>query len=96
MTERELFETLREKLMYLAEEHGLMDKEINVNCRALTPEEAIGIREALEDPSLLTEITIDGISERFDRAQAREELKELEIEESRLTRGSRLYQVVLK
>lgn len=54
------------------------------------------LREALEDPSLLTEITIDGISERFDRAQAREELKELEIEESRLTRGSRLYQVVLK
>ena len=54
------------------------------------------LREALEDPSLLTEITIDGISERFDRAQAREELKELEIEESCLTRGSRLYQVVLK
>lgn len=54
------------------------------------------LREVLEDPSLLTEITIDGISERFDRAQAREELKELEIEESRLTRGSRLYQVVLK
>lgn len=54
------------------------------------------LREVLEDPSLLTEITIDGISERFDRAQAREELKELEIEESRLTRGSRLYQVVFK
>ena len=54
------------------------------------------LREALEDPSLLTEITIDGISERFDRAQAREELKELEIVESRLTRGSRLYKVVLK
>ena len=54
------------------------------------------LREALEDPSLLTEITIDGISERFDRAQAREELRELEIEESRLTRGSRLYKVVLK
>ena len=54
------------------------------------------LREALEDPSLLTEITIDGISERFDRAQAREELKELEVEESRLTRSSRLYKVVLK
>lgn len=54
------------------------------------------LRDALEDPSLLTEITIDGISERFDRAQAREELKELEIEESRLTRSSRLYKVVLK
>ena len=54
------------------------------------------LREALEDPSLLTELTIDGVSERFDRAQAREELKELELEESRLTRPSRLYQVVLK
>lgn len=54
------------------------------------------LREALEDPSLLTEITIDGISERFDRSQAREELKELEVEESRLTRSSRLYKVVLK
>lgn len=54
------------------------------------------LREALEDPTLLTELTIDGVSERFDRAQAREELKELELEESRLTRPSRLYQVVLK
>lgn len=54
------------------------------------------LREALEDPTMLTELTIDGVSERFDRAQAREELKELELEESRLTRPSRLYQVVLK
>lgn len=54
------------------------------------------LREALEDPTLLTELTIDGVSERFDRAQAREELKDLELEESRLTRPSRLYQVVLK
>ena len=54
------------------------------------------LREALEDPTLLTELAIDGVSERFDRAQAREELKELELEESRLTRPSRLYQVVLK
>lgn len=54
------------------------------------------LRDALEDPTMLTELTIDGVSERFDRAQAREELKELELEESRLTRPSRLYQVVLK
>lgn len=54
------------------------------------------LREALEDPTMLTELTIDGVSERFDRAQAREELRELELEESRLTRPSRLYQVVLK
>ena len=53
MTERELFETLREKLMYLAEEHGLMDKEINVNCRALTPEEAIGLQEKKDVPILM-------------------------------------------
>lgn len=54
------------------------------------------LRDALEDPTLLTEITIDGVAERFDRAQARAELKELELEEERLTRPSRLYSVVLK
>lgn len=43
------------------------------------------LRDALEDPTLLTELTIDGVSERFDRAQARAELKELEDEEARLT-----------
>ncbi len=54
------------------------------------------LRDALEDPTLLTEITIDGVAERFDRAQARAELKELELEEERLTRPSRLYSVVMK
>ncbi len=54
------------------------------------------LRDALEDPTLLTEITIDGVAERFDRAQARAELRELELEEERLTRPSRLYSVVLK
>lgn len=50
------------------------------------------LRDALEDPSMLTEITVDGVNERFDRAQARAELRELEAEESRLTgRSSRLY-----
>lgn len=43
------------------------------------------LREALEDPTMLTELTIDGVSERFDRAQARAELKELEEEEARLS-----------
>lgn len=54
------------------------------------------LRDALEDPTLLTEVTIDGVAERFDRAQARAELKELELEEERLTRPSRLYSVVIK
>lgn len=50
------------------------------------------LRDALEDPSMLTEITVDGVNEKFDRAQARAELKELEAEESRLTgQTSRIY-----
>lgn len=50
------------------------------------------IREALEDPSLITEITVDGVSERVDRRTLREELKELEAEESRLSgKTSRIY-----
>lgn len=54
------------------------------------------LRKALEDPSMLTEITVDGINEKFDRAQARQELKELECEEARLTgRSSRIYGIRL-
>lgn len=50
------------------------------------------LRDALEDPSMLTEITVDGVNEKFDRAQARVELKELEAEESRLMgQTSRIY-----
>lgn len=54
------------------------------------------LREALEDPSMLTEITVDGVSEKFNRADARQELKELEAEESRLCgRTPRIYGIRL-
>lgn len=52
------------------------------------------IRAALEDPSLVTEITIDGVAEKVDRKVLREELRELEYEEGLLTGSrSRLYGV---
>lgn len=52
------------------------------------------LRDALEDPTMLTSITIDGVSESFDREQARAELKALEEEEDRLTgRKPRVYGV---
>ena len=47
------------------------------------------IREILEDPTLLTEITVDGVAERLDRESLRRELRELESEEDRLTGASR-------
>ena len=57
----------------------------------------VNLRAALEDPSLLTEISIDGIAERLDRAQARAELRELETEYDRLTgRTSRIYGIDLQ
>lgn len=43
------------------------------------------IREALEDPTLLTSVSVDGVSESFDRADLRKELKELEKEEAELS-----------
>lgn len=50
------------------------------------------LRAALEDESLLTEVSVDGVSERLDRAQIIAELKDLEAEEARLTgRSRRLY-----
>ena len=52
------------------------------------------IRAALEDPSLVTEITIDVVAEKVDRKALREELRELEYEEGLLTGSrSRLYGV---
>lgn len=54
------------------------------------------IREALADPSTLSEITIDGVTEKFDRTALRAELRELEVEEARLTgSGGRLYGIRL-
>lgn len=54
------------------------------------------LRAALEDESLLTEVSVDGVSERLDRAQIIAELKDLEAEEALLTgRKSRLYGIRL-
>lgn len=47
------------------------------------------LRHALADPSMLTNLSIDGVSETFNRADARAELKELEAEYDRLTGASR-------
>lgn len=47
------------------------------------------LREALEDPTLLTTVAVDGVSETVDRAGLRAELKELEEEEARLTGATR-------
>ncbi len=42
------------------------------------------LRSALEDETTLSEISIDGVTEKFDRAAMTKELKALEEEESRL------------
>jgi uncharacterized protein (DUF4213/DUF364 family) len=52
MTNKELFETLREKMKTIVEERQLFDKEIKISCRALTPEEAIGVQERKDLPIL--------------------------------------------
>lgn len=55
------------------------------------------IREALEDPTLITNLAIDGVSETFDRAALRAELKELEFEERQTTGDfQRVFSVGLK
>lgn len=47
------------------------------------------IRDALEDPSLITELTIDGVAEKVNRAELRAELRELEAEEDAITGSGR-------
>lgn len=55
------------------------------------------IRAALEDPSLITEITIDGVSEKVNRSELRAELRELEAEERILSGTSaKLYGIRLE
>lgn len=55
------------------------------------------IREALEDPTLITSVSVDGVSETIDRADLRKELKELELEEQQLTGAvRRVYSVGLR
>lgn len=59
------------------------------------------VRAALEDPTTLSDVSIDGASERFDRRALREELKELEAQEVALEnqiagRSTRVYKVDLR
>lgn len=59
------------------------------------------VRGLLEDASSASELAIDGVAEKFDRAGLRAELRELETEELRLLqattgRSSRLFGVVLR
>ena len=42
MTKEELFKTLKAKLGKLVEENGLLDRSVDIRCKALSPEEAIG------------------------------------------------------
>ncbi|MBQ2791331.1 MAG: hypothetical protein IJE97_16970 [Thermoguttaceae bacterium] len=52
------------------------------------------LRAALEDPTLLTSVSVDGVAETFDRASAREELRELELEEGRLSGATSRVQTI--
>lgn len=55
------------------------------------------IRDVLDDPTTLSEIAIDGISEKVDRAALRAELRELEEQEDRLTgRTRRAYRIGIR
>lgn len=59
------------------------------------------LRDVLSDPSALSEIAIDGVSEKIPRAQIVQELKELEAEELSLMmkasgRPSRIFKVDLR
>ena len=59
------------------------------------------LRDVLADPSSLSEIAIDGVSEKVQRAQLVQELKELEAEELSLMmkasgRPSRIFKVDLR
>lgn len=59
------------------------------------------IRAVLEDESTLSTVSVDGVSESFDRPALVEELKNLEREETELTAkvagtSSRLFRVVLR
>ncbi len=52
MKNEELFSTLKEKLREIAEEHGILDKAVEIRCRALSPEEAIGKTDRTDYPIL--------------------------------------------
>lgn len=52
MTKEELFYTLKEKFRQIAEENQLIDREVQIKCRALSSEEAIGITKRKDYPLL--------------------------------------------
>ena len=59
------------------------------------------VRAALEDASTLSDVSIVGASERFDRRALRDELKELEAQETSLLnqiagRSTRVYRVDMR
>ncbi len=52
MKNEELYAALKEKLREIAEEHGILDTAVEIRCRALSPEEAIGTTERTDYPIL--------------------------------------------
>lgn len=52
MTQEELFAQLKEKFYAIAKEHDLLDKDVVIECKALTPEEAIGTTKRKDFPIL--------------------------------------------
>lgn len=52
MTQEEFYTTLKEKFQKIVEENHLLEKEVAINCRALSPEEAIGNTKRRDFPLL--------------------------------------------
>ncbi len=52
MTREELFPVLAEKFRHVIEEHHLLDEEVKIQCRALSPQEAIGETKRKDYPIL--------------------------------------------
>lgn len=52
MSKEELFDRLKEKFKEIAEKHDILEKEITIRCRALTPNEAIGDTKRKDFPIL--------------------------------------------
>lgn len=52
MTQTELYERLKKEFARIVEENGLAEEPVEVSCRALTPEEAIGQTRRMDFPIL--------------------------------------------
>lgn len=52
MTKQELFTILKDKFREIVEENGFLEKEVKIECRALSPEEAIGNTKRKDFPIL--------------------------------------------